>query len=153
MNAITFDTAAQATIDAKDSLSPIPIIKLKGALKKEAEHTVVAIETTDPHVERDLRDFCTASGHLYLGVIPVGGYDVHYVKKQIRVCETCNHTRIVLAGVAAAGALAYTTPQVATGDPSAPITFLFLMALAALPPLLVNNARLLGALIRKTTKA
>lgn len=152
MNALTLETTAATTVDAKDSLSPIPIIKLKSALKKQANDAILALETTDPHVEGDLRNFCATTGHVYLGVHSVDGHAVHYIKKQTRECETCSQTRVVLAGVGVIAALVFTAPQVATGDPSAPITFVFLLALAALPPLLINNVRLLGSLIHKTIK-
>ena len=156
MNSITFNTTANATIDAtidaKDSLSPVPILKLEGALKKQAEHAVLAVLTTDPEMERNMRDFCTTSGNQYLGMETADGHAIHYVKKQTAPCATCSKVRIVLGGLAAAGALAYTAPQVATGDPSGMITFVFLVALASLVPLTVNNSHLLGALVRKTIR-
>jgi len=147
MNAVSFEPTV--TIDAKDSLSPIPIIKLKSAMKKQPNNAILAVETTDPHVETDLRDFCAATGHVYLCVNSMDGHTVHYIKKQTRECATCSQARIVLAGLGVIAALAFTAPQVVIGDPSAPITLVFLVALIALPPLLINNARLLGSLIHK----
>lgn len=156
MNAILSDTSTSAVaprpIDAMHSFSPIPIIKLKGALKKEAANTTLALQTTDPDIERDLRDFCTATGNLYLGSERIDGHDVHYIKKQAFTCQTCSTARMVLGGLAAVAALAYSTPMVVAGDPSAPVTLLFIAAIVAVPPLLVNNTRLLGGLIRKSLR-
>lgn len=148
MNSITFDTQTDLHLDAKDSLSPIPVIKLKGALKAQPVNATVALSTTDPNVTRDIRDFCKTTGHLYLGTDHLDGFDLHYIKKQSVTCETCSRARVVLGGLAAATALIFTAPSVVSGDPSAPITFVFLAALASLPPLAVNNARLLGEVIR-----
>lgn len=147
MNSIAFDTTAHSVIDAKDSLSPIPVIKLKGALKKEPENAVLAVMATDPGVERDIQDFCKSTGNMYLGSDQMDGHDLYYVKKQTPVCQACSKTRIVVGGLAAIGALIYSAPQVMVGDPSALVTFVFLAALASLPPLAVNNVRLLGELI------
>jgi len=156
MNAITFDLRADNTVDARDSLSPIPVIKLKGALKTQPLDGVVALQTTSaelsPNLERDVRDYCTSTGHLHLGVDHLDGMDIHYVKKQAVVCSKCSKARVALAGLAAVAALVYTAPQVVVGDPSAPITALFLAALAALPPVMVNSVRILGELTRSNAK-
>lgn len=152
MNVTTFETTNGTIIDAKDSLSPIPAIKLKSALKKEPEHTVVGIATTEADAELNIRDFCTTTGNLYLGKALVDGHEVHYIKKQIMTCETCSNTRIVIAGAATLGVLAYTSPQVVIGDPSPLITLVFLAALLSMPPLLINNSRLVRTLFRKAVK-
>jgi TusA-related sulfurtransferase len=154
MNVILSDTTTSAVaprlVDAMYSFSPIPIIKLKTALKKEATNTTLALQTTDPEIGRDLRDFCTATGNLYLGVERIDGHDVHYIKKQSVTCQTCSTARMVMGGLAAVAALAYSAPMVVAGDPSAPVTLLFIAAIVAVPPLLVNNTRLLSGLIRKS---
>lgn len=150
MNAITFDTEAHAIIDATDSISPIPVVKLKWALKSEAQNTVLAIKTTDPTAQRDLRDFCASTGNAYLGLDAHDAFELHYIKKTAGECQTCSTARTVLFGVVAAGALAYTAPMVVTGDPSGPVTFVFLAAFASLPPVVVNNARLVAKLFRQT---
>lgn len=158
MHSITSDTQAHSIetrgvqahsiIDATGNLSPIPIVKLKEILKKAAENAVLGIKTTDPGVARDLHDFCASTGNVYLGAEQFEDHHVHYVKKRTIRCEACSKTRMVVGGVAALAALAYTAPSVASGDPSGPVTLVFLAALAALPPLVVNNVRLLGELIR-----
>lgn len=152
MNVTTFATTNDTIIDAKESLSPIPVIKLKAALKKEPEYAVVGIATTEADAELNLRDFCTTTGNLYVGKEMVDGHEVHYIKKQTMTCETCSNVRIVVAGVAAVGVLAYTSPLVVIGDPSPLITLVFLAALLSLPPLLINNSRLVRTLLRKAIK-
>lgn len=152
MNVTTFETTNGTVIDAKDSLSPIPVIKLKTALKKEPEYAVLGIATTEADAELNLRDFCTSTGNLYLGKEVVDGNEVHYIKKQIMTCNTCSNVRVVVAGIAAVGVLAYTSPQVVIGDPSPLITLVFLAALLSMPPLLINNSRLVRALLRKAIK-
>lgn len=148
MNAITFDTEANAVIDATESISPIPVVKLKWALKGEAQNTVLAIKTTDPTAQRDLRDFCTSTGNVYLGVDAHDSFELHYVKKSTKECQACSNTRTVVFGLLAVSALAYAVPSVVAGDPSGPMTFVFLAALVSLPPIAVNNARLLAKLFR-----
>lgn len=140
------------TVDATDSLSPIPAIKLKVALKKAAVNAVVALHTTAPDIERDIRDFCTATGHEYLGMDHAEDHDVHYVQKNNVECRTCSKARMGLGALVTAGVLMYTAPAVISGDPSAPITLLFLAAVIAVPSLLINNIRILRDLVRKTAK-
>ncbi|HEY9164495.1 MAG TPA: sulfurtransferase TusA family protein [Magnetovibrio sp.] len=151
MNSMTLDRVG-TIVDATDSLSPIPAIKLKVALKKTAVNAVVALHTTAPDVERDIRDFCTSTGHEYLSVDHLDGHDVHYVQKNNVTCNTCSKVRMVVGALAAVGVLTYTAPAVIGGDPSAPMTLLFLAGVIAVPSLLINNVRILRDLIRKTTK-
>ncbi len=65
-------------------------------------------------------------------------------------CQTCSNVRIMALGILAIGVLAYTTPQVLSSNPPAYITVLFAAALAALPPALINNFRLLKQVLQKT---
>lgn len=151
MNSMTYQRAG-TVVDAKDSLSPIPAIKLKVALKQQAVNAVIALHTTAPDIERDIRDFCTSTGHQYLKIEHREDCDVHYVQKNNVVCQTCSKARMVVGALVATGVLIYSAPAVINGDPSAPMTLLFLAALASLPPLFINNARILRDLIRKTAR-
>ena len=65
-------------------------------------------------------------------------------------CQTCSNVRTMALGVLAIALLAYTAPQVVTSNPPAYITVLFAAALAALPPALINNFRLLKQVFKKT---
>lgn len=151
MNSMTFERAG-TIVDAKDSLSPIPAIKLNVALKKTAVNAVVALHTTAPDIERDIRDFCTATGHQYLEVEHREDHDVHYVQKSALVCHACSKARMVVGALVATGVLIYTAPAVINGDPSAPMTLLFLGGVTAVPPLFINNARIVRDLIRKAAR-
>lgn len=137
-----------ATLDATECFSPVPIVMLKSALKKQPENSVLAISTTDLQIGRDFRDFCASTGNAYLGASRENGHEVHYVKKRTLQCQTCSRARVVLAAVAAAGALAYTAPQVLTGNPQGWVTVVFAAAPAALPPVFINGAKLLGEVVR-----
>jgi len=151
MNSITFEavTGTSTLIDAKGSECPIPIIKLKAALNKAEEHAVYGVQTTDTFAEPNVRNFCTSTGNEYLGVEHFDGYDIHYVKKRTVECQACSNMRTVGLGVLAAATLAYTAPQVIGSNPSGYITVLFAAALASLPPVLINNLRLLKKTIKK----
>jgi len=151
MNSITLDAVLSTStlIDAKGSQCPIPILKLKTALKKAADNTVFGVMTTDTFAEPNVRDFCQSSGNEYLGVENFDGYDIHYVKKRTVECQRCSSMRIVTLGVAVIGVLAYTAPQVLHSNPSGIVTVMFAAALASLPPVLINNLRLLKSTIKK----
>lgn len=153
MNSITLDTISnQSTlIDAKGSECPIPIIKLKAALKKAAEHSLFGVVTTDKFAEPNIRDFCKSSGHEYMGVEHFEDHDIHYVKKRVVECQRCSNIRTVTLGLAALGTLAYTAPQVINSTPSGLVTVIFALALASLPPVVINNLRLLKETIKKNT--
>jgi len=139
MNAISFNSESTTILNAVDCISPIPVIKLKWALKAEAHNAVVTIKTTDPNATRDLKDFCAATGNQYLGADEHDDFAMHYVKKVVRECAACSNARTVLMGFAAVGALAYSAPLVIAGDPAGLNTFVFLAALLSLPSLTVNH--------------
>ncbi|HEY9080526.1 sulfurtransferase TusA family protein [Magnetovibrio sp.] len=151
MNSIPLDAVSGTStlIDAKGSECPIPILKLKSALKKAADHSVFGVMTTDSFAEPNVRDYCKSSGNEYLGVENFDGYDIHYVKKRTVECQRCSNMRTVTLGIAAIATLAYTAPQVIHSSPSGIVTVVFAVALASLPPVLINNLRLLKSVIKK----
>lgn len=155
MNSITLDAvlATSTLIDAKGSECPIPILKLKTALKKAADNAVFGVMTTDTFAEPNVRDFCKSSGNEYLGVENFDGYDIHYVKKRTVECQRCSNMRVVTLGAAVVGVLGYTAPQVLHSNPSGIVTVIFAVALASLPPVLINNLRLLKSVIKKARTA
>jgi len=65
MNSITLDAVlgTSTLIDAKGSECPIPILKLKTALKKADNHTVFGVMTTDTFAQPTVRAFCKSIGH------------------------------------------------------------------------------------------
>jgi len=151
MNAINLDTITDhgTLINTKGSECPIPILKLKAALKKAPEHSLFSVVTTDTFAERNMRDFCKSTGNEYLGFKHFDDHDVHYVKKRVIECQRCSNMRAITLGFAVVGTLAYTAPQVLNSNPSAIVTVLFAAALASLPPVLINNLRLLKKTTRK----
>ena len=151
MNSITLDAVlgTSTLIDSKGSECPIPILKLKTALKKAADNAVFGVMTTDTFAEPNVRDFCKSSGNEYLGAENFDGYDIHYVKKLTVECQRCSNMRTVTLGIAVAGLLGYTAPQVLHSNPSGVVIVLFAIALASLPPVLTNNLRLLKSVIKK----
>jgi len=155
MNSIPLDAdlGTSTLIDAKGSECPIPILKLKTALKKAADNAVFGVMTTDAFAEPNVRDFCKSSGNTYLGVENFDGYDIYYVKKRTVECQRCSNMRTVSLGVAVLGVLAYTAPQVLHSNPSGIITVVFAVAVASLPPVLINNLRLLKGIIKKANAA
>jgi len=144
-------TGTSTLIDAKRLEWPIPIIKLESAMKKTADGTVFAVMTTDALAEPNVRDFCTSSGHDYLGVERFDNHDIHYVKKHTLECQRCSKLRVVALGIAAVGALTYTAPQVIHSNPSGIVTVAFAVTMASLPPVLINNFRLIKQVFRKAS--
>lgn len=152
MNSITLDTISSNStlIDAKGSECPIPIIKLKSAMKKADEHSLFGVVTTDKFAEANVRDFCKSTGNEFMGIEHFEDHDVYYVKKRVVECQRCSNMRIVALGLAAVGTLAYTAPQVINSNPSGIVTVLFALALASLPPVLINNLRLVKEAAKKS---
>jgi len=56
-----------ATVDAYGLLCPMPIIKVSTACKKLESGMVIELIATDPGVVQDMKDWCTANRHKYLG--------------------------------------------------------------------------------------
>jgi len=151
MNSITLQSVAPTStlIDAKGCESPIPILKLKSALKKAAEHKVFGVMTTDNSAESSLRDFCAGTGNAFLGSETFDDHAIHYIKKHTVECQRCSKMRVVAMGLTAAGTLVYTAPQVLNSTPSGVVTVLFLAAVAALPPLAINMLRIFKDLVNR----
>lgn len=151
MNSITLQSVVPSStlIDVKGSENPIPVLKLKSALKKAAEHKVFGVMTTDSFAEPSLRDFCTGTGNEFLGSMTFDGYVIHYIKKHTVECQRCSKIRVALMGLVTLGALAYTAPQVLNSNPSGLTTVLFLAALISLPPISINALRVFKDLLHK----
>ncbi len=50
-----------------DAVCPMPVLRAKKALAKLAAGDVLRVESTDPHSEADLAEFCRQTGHKLLG--------------------------------------------------------------------------------------
>jgi len=53
---------ADATLDAKGLLCPLPVLKARRALKPLAPGAVLEILATDPGATKDFEHFCQATG-------------------------------------------------------------------------------------------
>lgn len=68
-------------IDARDLLCPLPVLKLRKALKDVAEGEAVRLLATDPAAVVDVPHFCTEAGHGFEGVEQADGYAIYTVRK------------------------------------------------------------------------
>ncbi len=55
--------AIAATIDARDMLCPLPVLKARKALKGVKPGQLVEVLATDPAADADFKAFCEATGH------------------------------------------------------------------------------------------
>ncbi len=150
----TFDLDAvshiSTLIDAKGTSLPTPILKLKTALNRAYDKDVFGVMVSDKTAEPNIRDFCNGTGNVYVGVQNFDDYDVYYVQKRTIECQRCSNIRAVTMGIAVAGALTYTVPQVLTSNPSGLVTLVFIGALAALAPVSINLYRAFKKAIHKS---
>ena len=56
------DAIADATLDAKGLLCPLPVLKARRALKPLAPGAVLEILATDPGATKDFEHFCQTTG-------------------------------------------------------------------------------------------
>jgi tRNA 2-thiouridine synthesizing protein A len=61
------------TIDTRGLRCPLPILKVRKTALKAASGIDIEILATDPGTEQDLKDFCTASGCVFLSAEHIGG--------------------------------------------------------------------------------
>ncbi len=58
----------QETLDLRGLRCPLPVLKARKAVKAMAAGTEVTVLVTDPSAPDDFQDFCTITGHEWLGV-------------------------------------------------------------------------------------
>jgi tRNA 2-thiouridine synthesizing protein A len=61
------------TIDTRGLACPLPVLKVRKAMRAVAPGTKALILATDPGAEEDLRAYCQASGCGFLSVDTLGG--------------------------------------------------------------------------------
>ena len=69
-------------IDAKNLLCPLPVLKLRKALKKLKSGQLIEIMTTDPVAAIDIPHFCTQEGHELVKTIDNGSSHSFIIKHQ-----------------------------------------------------------------------
>ena len=75
------DRQVERTVDARGLLCPLPILALAKALRALPVGSTVALLSTDPAVEPDVRAFCEATGFSLVGVESEGTVQRSYVRK------------------------------------------------------------------------
>ena len=73
-------TQADQTLDVRNLLCPLPIIRAGGRAQSMQPGEILAVQATDPGLERDLPAWCGVNGHHYLGCRKAGREIVGYVK-------------------------------------------------------------------------
>jgi len=69
------------TLDCRDLYCPMPIVKMKKALKGMAEGEAVRILATDSGSKRDFEAFCRKTGHKLLESLEEDGGFAYVVEK------------------------------------------------------------------------
>ncbi len=72
---------AQATVDARGSACPGPLLEAKKGIGKVKVGEILEIYSSDPGTRSDLKAWASKVGHEYLGYVEADGYDKHYIKR------------------------------------------------------------------------
>ena len=72
---------AQATVDARGSACPGPLLEAKKGIGKVKVGEVLEIYSSDQGTRSDLKAWADKVGHEYMGYVEVDGYDKHYIKR------------------------------------------------------------------------
>ena len=59
-------SGASVVIDARNLACPLPVLKLRKALRAVSNDVLVELRATDPAAVRDVPAFCAAQGHTVL---------------------------------------------------------------------------------------
>jgi tRNA 2-thiouridine synthesizing protein A len=70
------------TVDTRGLRCPLPILKVRKAAREVASGIDIEVLATDPGTEQDLKDFCAASGFMFLSAEHIGGV----LRAVIRMC-------------------------------------------------------------------
>lgn len=70
-----------ATIDARGSACPGPLLEAKKGMGSVAIGDVIEIWSTDPGTKTDIAAWSGKVGHEFLGVLPSAGYDRVFVRR------------------------------------------------------------------------
>jgi len=78
---MAIDVKPDVTLDVKGLSCPMPIIKMKGQLKKMKSGQVLLAIGTDPGTKNDLPGMCKKEGHELIGIEEEGGVFKYYIRK------------------------------------------------------------------------
>jgi tRNA 2-thiouridine synthesizing protein A len=68
------------TLDARDLLCPLPVLKARKRLLLMQPGQVLQVTSTDPAAVIDMPHFCAQSGHEYLGAQEDAGVTAHLIR-------------------------------------------------------------------------
>jgi tRNA 2-thiouridine synthesizing protein A len=69
------------TIDARDMLCPLPVLKVRRHLAALPEGTVVRLLATDPASWVDVPHFCAQGGHVLVEATDTGGLRTYLIRR------------------------------------------------------------------------
>ena len=72
---------ADAVLDAKGLLCPMPIVKLSQKMKTMAPGQVLEVQADDKGAAVDIPAWCQKTGNTFLGSEPGANYTSYFVKK------------------------------------------------------------------------
>ncbi len=70
------------TIDTRGLSCPLPVLKVRKAMRSIASGTAVQVLATDPLADQDIRAYCEASGCAFLSVDRLDGDVLRIVIKK-----------------------------------------------------------------------
>jgi TusA-related sulfurtransferase len=73
---------AAATVDARGSACPGPLLEAKKGIGKVKVGEIIEILSGDPGTRNDIPAWAGKVGHEYLGVVSAEGYDKLYVRRK-----------------------------------------------------------------------
>ncbi len=80
MIALIADISPDVTLDCRDLVCPMPILKTKNATKNMKPRQILEVLATDPATKNDLPSFAGRCGHEYLGAKEDQGFTRYYVR-------------------------------------------------------------------------
>ena len=72
----------EATVDARGSACPGPLLEAKKGIGKVKVGEVLEIYSSDSGTRNDIPAWSKKVGHEYLGLLEADGYDKHFVRRK-----------------------------------------------------------------------
>ncbi len=76
------DVNPDKTIDARNLLSPIPLLRLKKELALMNSKEIIQIDCTDAGIGDDISSWCTRMKHNYLGEVRDFEFSSYFIMKK-----------------------------------------------------------------------
>jgi len=73
---------AAATVDARGSACPGPLLEAKKGIGKVKVGEILEIYSSDSGTRNDIPAWSKKVGHEYLGLLEADGYDKHFVRRK-----------------------------------------------------------------------